>query len=418
MAITANELTNESGPRLDISRLGRPMLVLGVVLLAITGFLLFTQGSPEKTQDVYGSYLFGLIFWMSITLGMFGLSILHHTVRGTWSVALIRLMEAGGGWVNLFVMGALFTPILLNLKALYPWADPNLVAHDHVMTHRMAYMNPTGFLARFVIFFVIWCAYAWFMRNSVFRQEKSGDFKLEMGRSSWGAAGIVMFFITVTFALTDWVMSLDSHWSSTMYGTWFIICSCGGALAFCLVVFNANKDKEPYRKVISPALGKDQGNMQFVFTMLWGYTSLSQFLIIWNGNIPENTEYYKNRSSAMFPAGMEANHWGVLGLVLILGRFFIPFFSLLTPRVKRIPENLRMICGWIFVMQIIEVYLFVQPSIPGRAALGPLASHLGMDALSFCAIGAIWLALFAFQTTKAPLIPTYDDRLEAMKNAH
>ncbi len=120
----------------------------------------------------------------------------------------------------------------------------------------------------------------------------------------------------------------------------------------------------------------------------------------------------------MFPPGMESNHWGIIGLALIVGRFFIPFFSLITPRVKRIPENLRLVGGWIFIMQIFEIYLFIQPSIPGRAILGPFAGHLVYDALSFFAIGAIWLSIFAFQTTKAPLIPTYDNRLEAMKNAH
>jgi hypothetical protein len=203
-----------------------------------------------------------------------------------------------------------------------------------------------------------------------------------------------------------------------MYGTWFIICSCGAALAFCIMIFNSNANKLPYRNVASPLLGKDMGNMQFVFTMLWGYTSLSQFLILWNGNIPETASYYKERSSQMFPPGMEANHWGIIGLALIVGRFFFPFFSLLTPRVKRIPENLKFIGGWIFVMQIFEVYLFVQPSIPGRAIQGPLASHLGPDFLAWAAIGAIWLSVFAFQTSKAPLIPTYDDRLEALKNAH
>ena len=414
MSITSHDLSNETGARLDISRLGRPLLVLGVILMAVSGFLLFSQGGAE----IYGSYLFGFIFWMSLTLGMFGLSLLHHTVRGTWSVPLIRLMEAGGGWISLLVMGVLFVPILLNLPTLYEWARPELVAHDAVLKHRAGFMNPGMFTLRFAIYFAIWIWYAWFMRNSVLRQEKSHDLKLEMGRSSWGAPGMVIFFISVTFALTDWVMSLDSHWYSTMFGTWFIICGCGAALALCLLVFNSNSDKAPYRNVVSPLLGKDMGNMQFVFTMLWGYTSLSQFLIIWNGNIPESTSYYKNRSSEMFPAGMAANHWGIIGLALIIGRFFIPFFALISPRVKKYPQNLRLVAGWILFMQVLEVYLFIQPSIPGRAAMGPLASHLGYDALFFCAIGAIWFSLFAFQTAKAPLIPTYDHRLEALKNAH
>jgi len=415
MAIsTHHDIGHEPAGQLNITSIARPALVAGVILLGITGAKLFGSDS----HDMMASYLFGLMFWMSITLGMFGLSILHHTVRGTWSVPLIRLFEAGGGWINLIVMAALFTPILINLPALYDWATPAKVAVDSVMTHRAAYMNPGAFIFRFVFFFVVWCSYAWGMRNSVLRQEKNRDFKLELGRTSWGAAGMPMFFLTVTFALTDWVMSLDNHWSSTMYGTWYIICGCGAALGFCLMIFNSNVDKEPYRSVTSPTLGKDMGNMQFVFTMLWAYTSLSQFLILWNGNIPETASYYKERSSSMFPAGMEGNHWGIIGMVLVIGRFFIPFFLLITPRIKRIPANLKMVGGWIFCLQIAEIYLFTQPSIPGRAVQGPFAAHLIWDAVAFFAIGAIWLSVFAFQVAKAPLIPTYDDRLEAMKNAH
>jgi len=230
---------------------------------------------------------------------------------------------------------------------------------------------------------------------------------------------MVYFFVSVTLALTDWLMSMDSHWYSTMYGAWFIIMSCGAALAFCILVFNSNADREPYRAVISKTLGKDLGNMMFTLTMLWGYTSLSQFLIIWNGNLPETTSYYKNRSSEMYPPGMETNHWGFLGLFLMLGRFFVPFFGLLAPRMKKYAENLKLVGGWIFAMHVVEVYLLVQPSIPGRAAMGPWApSHLLFDILAFLGFGAIWLSIFALQTTKAPLIPTYDHRLEAMKHAH
>ncbi|AIE85553.1 hypothetical protein [Fimbriimonas ginsengisoli] len=414
MAITTHETTTGTAPQLRISSLGRPMLILGIVLIAITGIKLFGADNHE----MYASYMFGVMFWMSLTLGLFGMSILHHCVRGRWSVPFVRLMEAGGGPAALLTMAVLFLPFVLNPGVLYDWADPVKRAADHVMNHRSAYMNPMGFTIRYVAFFAIWIAYSWFMRRSVLRQEAGGGFKLEISRTAWGAAGIVMFFLTVTFALTDWLMSMDNHWFSTMYGTWFIIMSCGAGLAFCLMIFNANSDKEPYRSVISPTLTRDQGNMQFTLTMLWGYTSLSQFLIIWNGNIPETTSYYKNRSSDMFPPGMASNHWGILGMALMIGRFFIPFFALLSPRIKKYPENLRLVGGWILVMHFIEIYLLVQPSIPGRAIQGPFAAHFVWDLLAWAGVGAIWIAVFALQTAKAPLVPTYDHRLEAMKHAH
>lgn len=414
MATTTHETTTDTRPGLNISSLARPMLVLGLVATAIMLFKLFGSDGTE----LYGSYMYGVMFWMSMTLGLFGMSLLHHTVRGTWSVPFIRLMEAGGGYFNLALMAILFLPFVINPGPLYEWADTTKLHTDHVLQHRAAYMNHAGFAIRYVIYFAIWIFYAWFLRRSVLRQEAGEGLKLEIGRTSWGAAGIVIYFLSVTFALTDWVMSMDSHWYSTMYGAWYIVMSCGAGLAFCLMIFNANSDRRPYRDVISPKLTRDMGNMQFTLTMLWGYTSLSQFLIIWNGNIPETTSYYKTRSSEMHPAGMEANHWGAIGLLLMVGRFFVPFFALLSPRIKKYPENLRLVGGWILVMHIFEIYLLVQPSIPGRALQGPIASHLVWDLLAFVGVGALWLAAFAFQTAKVPLVPTYDTRLEALKHAH
>lgn len=413
MATITHDSTS-SGERLNIQRLGRPMLFGGVVVTLVYWIFMFSNPGINS----FGSYMFGLIFWVSITLGMFGMSLLHNTVRGTWTVSIIRLLEAGGSATSLLTMAVLFLPIVLKQDVLYEWADTAKRMADPIMAHRSNYLNPALFDIRFVIYFGSWAGLAYFLRKSVFRQEAGEGFKLEMGRSSWGAVGMLYFFISVTFAVTDWLMSMDKHWMSTMYGTWFIIMSCGAALAFCLMVFNANADKWPYRDVISNTLLKDLGNMQFTLTMLWGYTSLSQFLIIWNGNIPETAAYYRTRSSETHPAGMESNHWGILGLALILGRFFVPFFALLAPRVKKYSKNLRVVGGWIFVMHIIEIYLLVQPTIPGRALMGPFAGHILYDLWAWAGLGMIWLGVFAAQTAKAPLLPTYDMRLEAMKHAH
>ena len=227
-----------------------------------------------------------------------------------------------------------------------------------------------------------------------------------------------MFFVTCTFAFTDWVMSLSPSWYSTMYGTWTIIASVLGALSLATLIFCVNADKAPFNTVWRPDLGKDLGNMLFTVTMLWGYTSLSQFLIIWNGNLPETTQYYIARSSNIEP--MTSNFtWGAVGLIGIIGQFFIPFFVLITPRTKKTPLNLAKICGWIFVVHITDAYIYVIPALPGRGGPGPLSPAMFTDALAWAAIGALWLFVFGSQVRKAPLLPTYDTRLqEALQNAH
>lgn len=408
------ELTPEDATnRVDLGKYVPLAGIFAIVGLVATGLMF-----AGNAQVMAGSYLYGLVFWLSITLGMFGLSILHHTVRGSWSVSIIRLLEAGGGATALATMFALFIPVIAFMPNLYEWMSPE-AANDHLLKGKLVVLNQPVFIGYTAFCFVLWIWFAAKMRASTRKQEETGDFQLEVVRTSWGAAGMLGYFLTVSFAIFLWLMSMNPHWYSTMYGVWMIVMSAGGALALCNVIVCSNAQKSPYNTIIHPNLLKDLGNMQFVTVMLWGYTSISQFLIIWNGNIPETTSYFKDRSSAMHPPGMESNHWGWVGLILILGRFFIPFFALIAPRTKKKPHLLRRVCAFILIVHVIDIYLLVQPSIPGRAVQGPLAGHLINDLVAFITVGAIWFAVFASQLKKSPLLPKYDHRLqEALQHAH
>ncbi len=419
MTTTTHDTTiQEAGTGLDLGKRAPAASVVGIIGIIVCLVLMFSGGEAMKIQ-MMGSYMFGFIFWMGITLGFFGLSLLHNTVRGNWSVAIIRILEAGGGAVSFGAMFVLFLPIVANLKAMYAWADPAKVAADRILKFKAPYLNPTFFEIRLVGYFVLWAGLAWFLRKSAMRQEVSKDFKLEAGRSSWGAVGIVMFFLTCTFAVTDWVMSLEPHWSSTMFGTWSLISACLGALSLAVLIFCVNAHRAPYKDIMRPDLTKDLGNMLFVLTMLWGYTSLSQFLIIWNGNLPETTSYYQARSSNVEPITSNFT-WGAVGLICIVGQFFIPFFTLITPRTKKTAMNLAKAAGWIFCVHIVDIYQYIIPALPGgRGPSGPATPALLTDALAFVAIGGIWFFVFSSQAKKAPLLPTYDTRLqEAAQHAH
>jgi hypothetical protein len=390
---------------------------IGVVFafLGIGGLLLFSGGVGDH---FYGSYIFGLIFWAGTTLGCFGLALLHHATRASWSISILRLLEAGGGWASLILIALLFIPLLGGgMHVLYEWTHHEEVMKDPILAHKAGYLNETFWLVRLAIYFAIWIGWSLLMQRSTIRQDQTKDYKLEAGRMSWGAAGLVMFFVTVTFAVLDWVMSMNPHWYSTMYGAWLVVGSAYGALALMTAIVCHNAQKEPYRSIVSPHLTRDLGNMLFVHTMLWGYTTLSQFLIIWNGNIPETTSYYKTRM-AMYPPGMQANWWAIIGFILIVGMFFIPFYALIAPRVKKYPNLLKNLAIWMFIMAVLNMFLIVVPSVPHRADEGPF-KYLLTDVLAWLGIGGLWFMVFGFMTKKAPLVPLYDTRLqEAKANAH
>jgi hypothetical protein len=389
------------------------------VIMAVIGFIgMFLAGLAHRDL-MFGSYMFGLMFWMSITFGCLGLLLLHHAVRASWSFSILRLLEAGSSWQMLLLMLLLFVPVVLfGMPALYEWARQAVVEADPIIRGKAAYLNTTFWTIRLVGYFLIWMAFAAYLRRSTVQQDENLNFRLEAMRSSVGAAGMVVFTLTATFAAIDWIMSMDPHWYSTMYGAWVVISAAYAALAFCTAILCANANKEPYRSIISRKLTTDLGNMLFVCTMLWGYTTLSQFLIIWNGGIPETTEYYAQRSS-MYPPGMQQNFWALIGFILIVGMFFIPFYSLLAPRMKSNPGNLKKVAMWMFFIAIINMHLIVAPSLPGRAQMGPFTVMSISDLLALVGVGGIWISAFGAIASRVTLVPRFDTRLqEAAKNAH
>jgi hypothetical protein len=401
-----------SGSRVaDLGKSGSIGLLVGIVCTVILGILAFTTDMTVVT----GSWMVGWYFWMTITAGMMGLSILSYTIRPAWSLPLLRLWQAGGGPMALLVMGILFLPVILNPGAVYPWANATLAAHDPIIQQKAPYLNVPFWTIRTVAYFGIWIVFTGFLRRSTLRQDENRDKNLEMGRSSWGAFGMVLFFLTYTFALIDWLMSLDVHWYSTMHGLWQLVASALGALGLSVAIVCVNATREPYTEVISPNLTKDWGNMLFANTMVWAYTAISQYLIMWNGNLPDSTQYYARRSFMW---------WNAIGMVTIVGQFFVPWMTLLSPRIKRYPYLLCQIAGWIFVVHMVDVYIAVAPALPtGTKQIGLETRAAGQfiyfDIIALLAVGGFWLYSFSIQVRKASLLVKYDHRLqEALTHAH
>jgi hypothetical protein len=410
---TSHDLDVAVGDRaMPLSKAGPLAMLIGLLGVVGAGVMV---ASPGTREAMLGSYLFGWYFWMTIVLGMLGLACLHHTVRGSWCLPWLKLIEAGSSPTAFGIMFILFLPILIMPGTVYEWVNPGT---DHLLLKKVWYLNQNFWTGRTVFYFALWAAMSWFMKNSVKRQEDGAPngMRLEMGRSSWGAVFIVLYVLSITFATTDWGMSLQPHWYSTMYGVQQMIAGALGASGLIVAILCINAKKSPYTSVVTPNLTKDWGNILFMFTMLWAYTTVSQLLIIWNGNLPETASYFARRGRM---------GWNAVGLSMILGVWLIPWMTLLSPRIKRYPHLLRGIAGWIFVVHVFDVYYTVVPALPsggfheghGRLAL---SGNILYDLIGLAAVGGIWFAVFAngVRATKN-LLPTYDNRLqEALQHAH
>lgn len=390
-----------SPARINIEKMFPGGIFVGLIGVVITLAILLTSGGATKNA-IAGSYLFSWIFWLSLTLGCFGLLMFYHLIRGRWMLPQLRLLEAGASVPMFLVFFVLFLPIaipvLFHQHYLYEWADPNLMKTSHMLQLKSPYLNTGGWFVRYIIWFASWIVITAGFKASTKRQEKTGDLKELILRNNWAGAAFIWFALSLTFAMTDWVMAVDWRWFSELFGVWSLVQMGLGAYAFTVLIVCSNAKRDAYKNYINPDMTRDFGVILFVFVMLWAYTSFSQFLIIWSGNLPETNFYYVERSKMS---------WNIVGLITMVGQYFVPFIALLTPRNRKIPRNLAIIAGFMLATHLVDVYQYVLPALRHN---GPMPT--GFDFLAFFSIGFLWLGVFAAVLKSDTLMPKFDLRLE------
>jgi hypothetical protein len=373
-----------------LSRLGK----MGAVLAVLGGLALlggFTLLRDEKM--FWAAYFFGWLVWTCYGVGCFGLMLLQSVVRSKWGYPVMRLFEAGAK--TLPIMFLLYLPILFKGAIyLYPWADPAKVALDGVLQHRQGMMNVMGLFIRALVYFGFWTFSTAYLTRLSRLQDETGNMKYAQDRTNFAAAGMVVHGLVVTFAVIDWVMSLEADWYSTIFGAWFIIGQSLSAMG--LVAFIGSRgyaaDRAPWtQRLITDEIRKDWGNMLLVLTMVWAYFSLSQWLIIWNGNLPQEIIFYVHRFQG---------YWLYVGAFIVIFQFFVPFLALLSGKTKRYPNLLSGVAMWLMFMRLVDLTWHVLPIFDGGS--------LKMVLLAFTAVvgfGGLWCALFVNFLGRNALVP-------------
>lgn len=408
---------NEDSKTLErLERFKWMTLFIGIIAAIAWVVGLFSDTSPMH-QQAWISYIFAFVFWGSVTIGAFGMMLLNGSLKGSWGIPIIRIFEAAGGPGMLLFLFLMFIPVALpggGLHALYAWSIPDVVAKDPILQSKAWYLSVNGFWIRAIIVIAVWVLWSYFLKSSTKRQDETLDANEWNYRSNWGTPGLVMFFITVMLVSTDWVMSLEPHYFSTIYGLLFAIGCALSAMSLAVLIVLYNSDNPPYRFLVTPKLTKDFGNLQFTLTMLWAYMTLSQFLITWQGNLPMEAQYYVNRTGGNILTGH--GDWNILSTVLLTFQFFVPFFVLLAPRAKRVVRNLIAVSLIIFITRIVNVYWLIFPDVRQHGFIESL-SHW-TDYAAFIGIGGIWFGLFLSGLTKGNLVPKYDTRLPEDEHEH
>jgi hypothetical protein len=375
----------------------RPLRILGAVgALALAASLgLGLSGGLDKGQAFFASYLVSFLFWLSLALGALIFVLIQYATRAGWSVVVRRLAEHAMGTMPLFAL--LFLPIALGVHQLFHWTHAEAVATDALLQHKSPYLNTGFFYGRAVLYLAIWAALAWWFRRKSLAQDESRDPVVTRRLQSLSAPAIVVYALTSTFAAIDWIMSLDPHWYSTIFGVYFFAGCFLGIHALLILLCLGLQKRKLLPGVVTFEHYHDLGKMLFAFVVFWAYIAFSQFMLIWYANIPEETVWYAHR---LVPG------WRGVTVALAVGHFALPFLVLLLRDIKRQRVGLGLAALWLLAVHYLDLFWLVMPNFQHHGA------HLGLfDLLTFVGIGGLFLAFLGRLMSQGALVPKGDPRL-------
>ena len=376
-----------------INRLRKIGLIIG--LAGMASFFFVGLRDPLQFSR---SYLFAFIFWMGLPLGCTAIRLIHNLVSGTWGFPLRRPLESATKTLPL--MALLMIPILLRLPLLYSWADAAKVADDPLLQYKHAYLNVPFFIVRAAIYFSFWIFVTSRINKWSRQQDETGEAGLTQRIKNLSAPSLLIFGLTVTFASIDWVMSLEPHWTSTIFGMIFMVSEVLAAMSLLTLTVIRLSNEKSLNGMVKPKLLNDYGNLLLVFTMLWAYLSFSQFLIIWGANLRDEVPWYMTRARG---------GWTGVAITLIVFHIAVPFLLLLTRFVKRRAEMLRTVAALLLVMSVVDIFWLITPAFNHD---GPVFHPT--DWLAILGIGGLWLWRYAAALQGRPLLPLNDPRLKAL----
>ncbi|HXW60700.1 MAG TPA: hypothetical protein VEK06_04085, partial [Myxococcota bacterium] len=335
------------------------------------------QYQSEPSRAMFG-YLYGFIVSLTLGLGCLGWVIIQFLTRAGWSVVIRRIPETIISLMPIFIV--LFIPIALNLKEIFPWTHADHI--DETLAKKLPYLNVQFFLIRSFSYLILWAIMGvWYYRMSI-GQDRGNKYEHTRLLQAVAAPGVILFALSLTFAAFDWVMSLQPHWYSTIFGVYFFAGSHLFALAFITLMCMVLQKAKVLQRAITPEHYHDLGKLMFGFTIFWAYIAFSQFMLYWYGNIPEEIEYYAHRLH---------HGWEVISWAMPIIHFFVPFLALMSRFLKRIKAVLVLNCCWIIGVHLIDLYWLI---LPGFSEAHDGASFLKPSLVDFLGLFGIFALFF------------------------
>ncbi len=343
-------------------------------------------GAIFNRAQFFHSYLFAWIFWSGLPLGALVIVMMQFLSGGKWGLAVRNLSTAA--YRTLPLMALLFLPVIFGLRDIFGWANGER-GEARGYHHKAEYLNAPFFTARAVFYFVVIGIIGALLRRWTLAQGSAKTIPTRLTALSSG--GLIIYVLCMNFASTDWIMSLDPKWYSTIFVEVFIVGQFLSALALVTALLALFARDNALAEKIPTKVFHDLGNLLLAFVIFWTYVSFSQFLIIWSGNLPKEIGWYLDRSRG---------GWQWLAVAVAIFQFFVPFVLLLSREAKRDKQRLAVIALGIVLANIVADFWQLAPSFqPARFYVHWL------DFSELLALGGFWFALFFYFLKQQPLLP-------------
>jgi hypothetical protein len=367
-----------------------------IIFIALVAWVAAGAGYFTDQPRFFQSYLNGFLWSTTIVLAAIFFTMIQYLTGSAWSVPMRRILENMGA--SIWVGPLLFLPVAFGLHSLYEWSHADVVAKDHLLQAKQAYLNPQAFFIRAAVYFLIWIVWSSSLLRNSRKQDANADLKYMHNNSRWSAPGLLVMMLSVSLAAFDWSMSLDPHWYSTIFGLYVFAGGAWAMFAVWTLICIGFRKQGILANTIRTDHFHDLGKWMFALTVFWAYIAFSQYLLIWYANIPEETVWYLHR--------LEGS-WKWWSAAVLIGHFIFPFLLLILRRNKRNLQVLTFAAIWFLVFHFVDTYFQVMPTFQKHG----VALHW-LDLAGVFAPASIYALAFWSLTKKSNLLPTGDPRFE------
>ena len=358
----------------------------------------------QLSNKPWAAFYVAAFFFFMISLGVLAFYAIQRAAQAGWSPVLYRVME--GITAYLLPGGIVIIVILalsgMHLNHLFIWMDPEVVAHDELIAGKTGYLNVPFFLVRAVLFLLGWTTYRYFSRKFSLAQDQSDNISNHKKNFRISAAFLVFFIYSESVMSWDWIMSIDPHWFSTLFG-WYVFASMIVSGVTTIALITIYLKSKGYLEFVNDSHIHDLGKFMFGFSVFWTYLWFSQFMLIWYSNIPEEVTYFMTR--------IEDYNLPFFGMVVM--NFIFPLLILMNSDYKRINYFIVMAGIVVILGHYMDVYNMIMPSTVGDQWFIGVAEIGGF---------LFFLGLFIFivfsELTKAPLFAKGDPFMGESERFH